>query len=52
MTVSPTAQANLMLLTRMPAWLIKSGWAPGFGYFVRLFHSNLSAMVPDAILEH
>ena len=31
--LSPTVRTvvNMLLLTRMPEWLIRTGWAPGFG---------------------
>lgn len=47
--LSPTVRTavNMLLLTRMPQWLIRSGWAPGFGYFVRLFHTNLRHLVAE-----
>lgn len=47
--LSPTLRTvvNMLLVTRMPAWLIKSGWAPGFGYFVRLFHGRLTRLVAE-----
>jgi hypothetical protein len=43
----PTVQTALCmkLLVASPAWLVKSGYAPGFDYFMRLFHTRVQELV-------
>lgn len=36
---------SMFVLTRCPRWLIASGIAPGFGYFVQLFRDQLLELV-------
>ena len=45
--LAPTLRTavNMAMLTRSPCWMIRAGIAPGFGYFVDLFHSRIEDMV-------
>ena len=45
--LSPTIRTvvNMAMLTRSPEWMIRCGVAPGFGYFVNLFHGRIEEMI-------
>lgn len=37
--------ANMALLTRSPDCMIRNGTAPGLGYFIKLFHGRIEALL-------
>ena len=36
---------NMLTLTSSPMGLIRSGWAPGMGYFVKMFHGRIEQLL-------
>lgn len=46
----PTARTilNMLLLTRSPRTMIANAWAPGFGYFVKLFRDKARSILTRA----
>jgi len=42
---------NMLLLTKAPTALIKSGLAPGFGYFVKLFHERIENLIKELVAK-
>lgn len=51
--LSPTLRTtfNMLLLTSSPAALIKSGLAPGFGYFFKFFHDRIEQLVKQLVAK-
>lgn len=49
----PTARTsvNMLMLTRMPNWMITARVAPGFGYFVKLFHNRIENLVKQVVSQ-
>ena len=40
---------NMALLLHSPSWMIRYGIAPGFGYFVKMFHAKIQEFVLNII---
>ena len=51
--LSPTLRTavNMFMLTRSPPALIKAGLAPGFGYFVKLFHGKIQDIIRRVVAK-
>ena len=41
----------MLLLTRSPNFLIRTGFAPGYGYFVKLFHKGVQDLLRRILVK-
>ena len=51
--LNPTLRTavNLAILTVSPNWMISAGVAPGYGYFVKLFHGRIQTLINQVVAK-